>query len=70
MNRVAVQSSNIVSIGYDSVQSILEVEFKGGQVYQYTGVPSQHHRGIMQAESHGKYLNAFIKDKYPYRQVR
>lgn len=70
MERAAVQSSNIASIGYDANFSILEIEFKGGEVYQYTGVPPHHHAGIMAADSHGKYLNTNIKGKYPFRQLR
>jgi hypothetical protein len=69
MERVNVMSSNIVAIGYDAGSCVREVEFKGGEVYQYIGVPAQHHTGLMNAESHGKYLNAHIKGKYPYRQV-
>jgi len=69
MERTAVKSSNIVSIGYDAASSVLEVEFKGREVYQYSGVPAHHYEGIMKAESHGKYLNAFIRGKYSYREV-
>jgi len=69
MERTAVHSSSIVSIGYDSVSSVLEVEFTGREVYQYTGVPATLYDGIMKAESHGKYLNAFIKGKYQYREI-
>jgi len=70
MERVKVISSNIISIGYDADGLVLEIEFKGGEVYQYTAVPASHHMGIMNAESHGKYLNAHIKGKYSYREIR
>lgn len=69
MNRVRVTSSNIVSIGYDDSKLILEVEFKSGEVYQYLNVPKNHHTGIMNVESHGKYLNAHIKPKFKFREV-
>ncbi len=42
MNRVAVQSSNVASVGYDASSSTLEVAFHGGGVYQYFGVPEHH----------------------------
>ena len=35
MKRVSVQSSNICSIGYDENQSILQVEFNNGSIYNY-----------------------------------
>lgn len=45
MNRILVQSSNILSIGYDSAGQMLEIEFVGGGIYQYGGVPPAIHNG-------------------------
>lgn len=69
MDRTYVSSSNIASIGYDPMQLILEVEFLNGSVYQYYDVPEALYEGIMAAESHGKYLNEYIK-KGGYRFER
>lgn len=69
MDRTYVSSSNIESIGYDPMQMILEVEFLNGSIYQYYDVPEALYEGIMAAESHGKYLNEFIK-KGGYRYER
>lgn len=69
MKRETVVSSNIRSIGYDQNTNILEVEFRSGRVYQYMHVPIEKYQGIMAAESHGKYLNRLIKNKYPCREV-
>ena len=40
---------------------ILEVEFHSGAVYQYYDVPESLFEGLMSADSHGRYLNEFIK---------
>jgi hypothetical protein len=40
MSRVAVQSSNVASVGYDASSSTLEVAFHGGGVYQSSAFPS------------------------------
>lgn len=69
MQRQNVVSSNIKSIGYDPVRPILEVEFKNGSIYQYFGVPQHLYLGLMQASSHGEYLDAYIK-KGGYSYVR
>lgn len=69
MDRTYVSSSNIASIGYDHMQMILEVEFLNGSIYQYYDVPEALYEGIMSAESHGKYLNEYIK-KGGYRFER
>lgn len=61
MDRKHVSSSNIDSIGYDSTSQILEVEFLNGSIYQYFGIPEYLYFGLMSANSHGKYLNEYIK---------
>ncbi len=71
MNRTAVSSSNLASVGYDPVQQTLEIEFHSGSVYQYSGVPADVYAGLMSATSHGRYFDAFIKKAgYRYRQIR
>lgn len=67
MERIAVQSSNIKSVGHEG--NILEVEFKGGLVYQYTGVPKRVYEELLEAGSLGKYFQRFIRMSYPYRKV-
>lgn len=70
MNRTNVTSSNIASIGYDADQMILEVEFVNGTIYQYFDVPESLYVGIMSADSHGKYLNEYIKrGGYRYERI-
>ncbi|MCP3463490.1 KTSC domain-containing protein [Bradyrhizobium sp. CCGUVB23] len=66
MERTVVNSSNLVSVGYDEDSSTLEIEFKGGAVYRYFNVPSFEHERLMAANSHGVYFNTNIKDKYPF----
>lgn len=68
MERIPVSSSNLASVGYQD--GILEVAFKSGSVYQYTGVPESVYDALMSAPSHGKFFAAFIRNNYPYRQVR
>jgi uncharacterized protein len=64
MERQAVTSSNISSIGYDSNSSILEIEFNKGGVYEYFDVPQYVYDGLMSASSHGKYANDNIYKNY------
>jgi hypothetical protein len=70
MERQRVASTNIESIGYDGESSTLEVEFHHGGIYQYSGVPSDVYLGLMAADSHGKFLDVYVKKaNYPYRRV-
>lgn len=70
MERRHVVSSNITSVGYDSMSSTLEVEFHDASVYQYSAVPESTYNALMGAGSKGSYLARFIKDRYPCRQIR
>lgn len=69
MERQYVSSSNIASIGYDADNMVLGVEFLNGSIYQYYDVPQIIYDGLMAADSHGKYLAAYIK-KGGYRYTR
>lgn len=69
MNRQAVTSSNIASIGYDASSQTLEVEFLNGSVYQYFDVPQHIYNGIMSADSHGQYIAQNIKGVYRYSKI-
>ncbi len=70
MEREPVVSSNLRSIGYDAAQRILEIEFRHGGIYQYSGITSTTYQGLMQATSHGAYFNRYIRDKYPTSRIR
>ncbi|MGO6683608.1 KTSC domain-containing protein [Rhizobium leguminosarum] len=69
MQRQAVSSSTIASIGYDPNEQVIEVEFNDGAVYQYMNVPEIIFDGMMAAGSHGSYLNAHIKGQYSYQRL-
>jgi len=69
MQRQAVSSSNLRSVGYDLSSQTLEIEFKDGSVYQYFGVPQSVYSGLMSASSVGSYLAAQIKSTYRYARV-
>ncbi len=60
-----MKSRDLAIVGYDPETKTLEVAFRNGGVYQYTGVPAQIHQNLMSASSHGTYFNQNIKDRYP-----
>jgi len=64
MERTPVKSSQLVSVGYDPTEHVLEIEFQDGGIYHYFGVPPAVHSALMKAHSHGKYFNATIKGQY------
>lgn len=70
MDRIAVSSSNIRAIGYDEKTASLEVEFKGGGLYKYSGVSAGVYQGFMASPSKGRYFDSRIRDKYPTVKLR
>lgn len=70
MDRKPVNSSMMVSIGYDSSSGTLEIEFKGdGAVWQYYDFPEAMWHEFENAESQGKYWHANIKKKFREARV-
>lgn len=69
MVRQPVSSSNLISVGYDAESGTLEIEFKGGRVYQYFSVPESVYLALVGAGSVGGYFHAHVKDAYRYAQV-
>ena len=66
----AVDSSAILRIRYQPKGGTLLVTFTTGKTYAYDGVPASICDAFLAAESYGKFFNAHIRDRYPYRVVR
>jgi hypothetical protein len=74
LDRTQLNSSNIVAVGWeadeDNPQSgTLEVEFKRGIVYQYTGIPQFIYSGLLYAASAGKYFRQNIAEAFDGQRI-
>ena len=69
MQRESVNSSNLASVGYDEKTQILEIEFNHGGVYEYYDVPKEEYKALMNADSHGKYFSANIRNDYNCKKL-
>jgi hypothetical protein len=56
MEHVAVNSSNVASVGHEG--DTLQVTFKHGGTYEYSGVTKDAFNKLVNASSIGKHLNA------------
>ena len=71
IRRSPVSSSALRSVGYDEEQQILEIEFTNGAVYRYFDVPAEVYRGLMGAESHGRYFHQHVRGAgYRYQKMK
>jgi hypothetical protein len=69
MRRRSVSSSSVASVGYDPKTETLELEFHSGSVYEYSEVPPEVFRGLMEAPSKGRYFANEIRGQYPSTRV-
>ncbi len=71
MERKAVTSSAIASIGYEESSGTLEIEFRTGTVYRYENVPENVYQGLVTASSKGLYFDQHVRDAgYSYTRIR
>lgn len=69
MERMSLISSNVASVGHDSEQKVLEVEFRDSTVYRFKGVPTHVYISLLRADSHGQYIVSNIKGRYRQEKV-
>lgn len=68
MERRAVSSSSVASVGWDPSTRMLEIEFTSGRIYRYFDVPEIVHAGLVRAKSIGQFLNERIRDRYHFEE--
>ncbi|SOK58593.1 hypothetical protein [Yersinia phage fHe-Yen9-04] len=63
-----VDSSHLQTIEHNGKD--LYITFKNGSTYEYDNVPEAMVRQMLKVDSKGKFLWRYIRDKYPYRQIK
>lgn len=69
MEREWVHSRVFRSVGYDPATGVLELEFKGGRIYQYEQVPAELYPQFFDGRSVGHFYNSAIKGRFQCRLV-
>ena len=64
MEMIAVRSSAMTAVGYDPATRRMKIRFEQGHSYDFCGVPSTIHNGLMAALSKGAYYNQHIRDRF------
>lgn len=62
-------SASIEHIDYDDATDTLEIKFASGGTYRYDDCPKDHHHGLKNADSAGKYFHANIRNKYTSTRI-
>ena len=66
MNRTVVESTTLAAVAYDDARETLQLEFRGGALYRYFGVPAPVYDALLAAPSKGGYFNRAIRGNFPY----
>ena len=69
MDRLLVNSTNLVTVGYDQAMQVLEVEFQSGNVYQYLDVPEHVYQDLMTSASKGQFFHDNILKEFDFQEV-
>jgi hypothetical protein len=69
LERHAVKSVILRSVGYDDSTKILEIEFHSGLVYQYLGVPLKVYTDLMRSGEVGKFFSEKVRTQFRTKQV-
>lgn len=59
-----IKSSNLEAYGYDHAKRVLALQFRGGRIYHYAGIPLDVYDGLLASESKGSYAAQFISGKF------
>ena len=68
INFIPVESSNILSVGYEEETSSLYVKYPSG-TYKYDGVDKSVYESFLTSPSKGRFMNETIKGQYNYSRV-
>jgi KTSC domain len=63
---VAVQSALLVRVGYDSSQSVLELQFRDSAIYRYFAVPPDVVGQLLSSDSKGSFFNRHVRNCFRY----
>jgi len=69
MVRVELQSSLLKAASYQDGCALLDLEFRGGEIYRYVAVPAQTYRELLLAESQGRYFNTHIRTRFASTKI-
>ena len=65
-NWVSVDSTILAAVAYDGGRAELQLDFRDGARYAYSGVSPELFRDLLCAASKGSFFNRYIRGRFPY----
>ena len=67
--RVSLESRSLAAATYDERQQMLQVDFRDGTRYLYSGIATKLYREFLSASSQGSFFNRYIRTDFPYVKI-
>jgi KTSC domain len=64
MKPIAVESTSLATVAYDTGRELLQIEFRDRAIYRYFRVPAEVHAALLRAPSKGSYFNRAIRGQF------
>jgi len=64
-----VISSHLDMVGYDALNSTMMIQFKTGDIYEYSGVDEQTYNDLLTSQSIGQYFTKNIRNRFSYKKL-
>jgi len=64
-----LNSSNLHAMDYEPWSHTLTIAFHNGSVYEYYHVPGHIFKGLLEADSPGRFHHENIKNNYSYQRI-
>jgi hypothetical protein len=69
MARVNLNSTLLNAATYQDQSALLELEFRSGAIYHYSGVPAQTYQQLLRAQSQGGFFNRHIRNHFNHAKI-
>jgi hypothetical protein len=67
--RVHLDSTTLAAAAYDDCRETLQLDFRDGTRYVYSGVAPGLYRDLLGAVSKGFFFNRYIRDQFPHAKL-
>ena len=67
--RVSLDSATLAAVVYDARRGELQLDFRDGTRYAYSGVAPELFRDLLMATSKGFFFNRYIRNRFPYAKL-
>jgi hypothetical protein len=67
--RLRLESTTLAAVAYDDHRCELQLDFRDGARYTYSGVVPELFHDLLCATSKGSFFNRYIRGRFPYAKL-